>query len=771
VLDFAQRAGVRVFYGTERLTGKRSSSVSGTLTPEDALGRLLAGTGISYRFTSPSAVTIGTPERASAIDNTPAGGLDLDTINVDGSGDGTIGYVATLTDSGTKTETPIREIPQTINKVTRDELDQRGAQDFNAAVAYTPGVRAIDYPGGQGTPDFYLRGFRVLDQVGNYRDGLRNGFNSYDTDIELYGLQRLDIVKGPASVLFGQMAPGGLVNAISKRPTETRFNEIQLLGGSFDRYQGAFDFGGPADKDGKVLYRLTGLWRDSGTQIDHSPDDRIYIAPALTWRPNAQTSFTLFTSYQKTRKGGSEQSLPMDNTIFNKGIRIPSSLYLGAPGLSNWNVDNYSVGYEFKHEFDSGWKFNQNARYVYSDVKYISAWGSDWPPMVIDNRYFTIGLQDRPKTSNAVVIDNNITKSFDTGPLRHEILLGADYGYYNGRETRTNSNEFHPIDIKNPTYNFGFTFGTPWSSTRSVASQVGLYAQDQIKFQKWVLTAGGRYDWSTNDQYNYNSQTINPGPDTVDRLDSKAFTGRVGLAYLFDNGMTPYASYSTSFQPQVGVDALDAMFKPTTGQQYEVGLKYQPVGWNSFITLSLFDLTQQNVVTNDRNGNSVQQGEARSRGVEIEGKASLTDGLSLIASYAYIDARTTKDIPNAAGFSAIGTRTPAVPANMAAFWLDYTFQSGPLLGLGLGAGVRYVGASDARFDTDLGTQVTVPGYTLLDATVRYDLGQLRPALKGATFAVTATNLTDERYFTPGFYSNTVLYGNRRNVIGTLTYRW
>jgi iron complex outermembrane receptor protein len=314
------------------------------------------------------------------------------------------GIVAKGSRVGTKTDTPILEVPQTVNVITRKEMDQRGATDFNSIVSYTPGIRAIDYPGGQGAPDIYLRGFRAFNLFSMYRDGLRSGFNQYDTDVEQYALEQIDVLKGPSSVLYGQGAPGGIVNMTSKRPTDEPLHEVQTQYGSFNRKQIAVDLGGPVNTDGTVLYRMTGLYRDSDTQIDHSPDDRLYIAPAVTLKPDEATSLTILGSYQKTKKGGAEQSLPTRSGSF------PSSLFLGEPGVTHYDVANTSVGYEFKHEFDSGWTFKQNARYMHADVDYISSGYRSFTDTTA-----TFGFQDRPKSTNSYLIDNNLSGTIETG--------------------------------------------------------------------------------------------------------------------------------------------------------------------------------------------------------------------------------------------------------------------------------------------------------------------------------------------------------------------
>lgn len=768
---FIRATGWEVGFNSPAVVGKRSTAVRGSMTPAQALRTLLAGTGLSAQISGPStAALVAVSAKANGV-VAADGSLVLETITVEGQNGGTNGIVATRSSAGTKTDAPILEVPQTINVVTRKEMDERGVTDFNSAVSYTPGIRAIDYPGGQGAPDIYIRGFRAFNLFALYKDGLRAGFNQYDTDIEQYALERMDVLKGPSSVLYGQSAPGGLVNMTTKRPTETPLHEIQTTYGSYNRKQVAVDFGGPVTDDGTFLYRLTGLWRDSDTQIDHSPDDRIYIAPALTWKPDATTSLTMLGSYQKTKKGGAEQSLPMIGTIYpytTRSGRFPSSLFLGEPGVTHYDVENTTIGYEFEHEFDNGWTFKQNARYMHADVDYISSGYRSFTETTA-----TFGFQDRPKSTDTFLIDNNLSGSVDTGPLTHSLLFGLDYGYYDGSESRLGGAN-HTVNIDDPIY------GAPvvWNSilttdTRSKVSQVGLYAQDQIKFDKWVLSLGGRFDHVKQTEYNFYSNTIWGIPDAEATATDNAFTGRVGLNYLFDNGVAPYMSYSTSFQPSPGVDYAGNMFKPTTGEQWEAGVKYQPLGWNGFFSASLFQITQKNVTTADpvNVGYSVQDGEVRSRGFELEAKTELTDGLNLTAGYAYTDARVTEDNPNAAGFSKVGSRLSSSPFHQASLWLDYEFQQDALLGLKIGSGVRYVGSSMAAINTTTGSQVKVPGYTLLDASISYDFGAKTPDLRGLSLVVSGTNLTDEDYFTPGFYSNTVFYGNRRTINATLSKKW
>lgn len=763
---FIGASGWQISYSSALVAGKTSAAVSGSMTAEEALRRLVSGSGISVRISAPGSAALFAGAGAAA------GETVLDPLMVEAGRRGgrndpataTTGYVARNGSLATKTDTPVIEVPQSLSIVTRQEMDDRSVTDLNDAIAYAPGIRAIDYPGGQGMPLMYLRGFRAQSQRDFYRDGLRNGYNPYDSFVEPYGLESVAVLRGPASVLYGDAAPGGLVSMTTKRPTEDPFGEIRLDYGSFDRKQVAIDLGGPLDEDRHILYRLTALKRDADTQIDHSRDDSVYIAPALTLDSREGTRLTLLAQYQNWTQGGSEQSLPLDNSVYSNGIKIPSDFYMGIPGLTDWDVESSSVGYAFEQEIDDTWTFRNNLRYTHAELDYVSAFIWDWPIAVVDGHYVNIGVQQRPRTSDTLVADANVNGAVETGPLVHDLTFGVNYGYSRIREPRTNSTNYAHIDILNPDYDVDFTYGAPWTDSKSIIRQIGIYAQDQIRIDNWVLTLNGRQDWAEGSEHEYAG-----AEDTVDKVRNHAFTGRVGVAYLFDNGLAPYLAYSTSFEPLAGRDIDGDSFEPTTGEQYEAGIKYQPQGLNLLVTASIFQLTQQNVLTTDPENVSfsVQQGEVRARGLELEAKGDVGDGWSVIASYAYTDSEVTKD--NNARL--VGTRTQAVPYHTAGLWVNHDFQTATLAGLRVGAGLRYVGSSLTAADAGTGAQAEIDGYTLFDASASYDLSQVHPGLAGLSLGVSGTNLTDEEYYTPGFYSNSVIAGKRRAIKGNLTYRW
>lgn len=775
--SFIRRSGWQISYSSDLVRGKRSAAVNGTMSASAALQQLVAGTGISVRISGPRSAALYDPAAQAAAVGGDGTLLEQLTVNNEDTG-----YVATDTVTATKTDTPLVKVPQSVSVITEKELKDRQVTDLNDIVAYTPGVRAVDYPGGQGIGAiFYMRGFRHQSQRAFYLDGLRNGYNPYDSNLEPYGLEQVNVLRGPSSVLYGDALPGGLVDMRTKRPPSEPLHELGVEYGSNNRRQVTGDFGGPIDAEGKFSYRLTVLHRESDTQVDHSPDDMLYIAPAFTWTPNDATQVTLLAQYQKWTTGGSEQSLPWDSAIGGTAAPIPTDLYLGVPGLTEWNGETKSVGYQFEHQFDNGWTFRNGARYTHTELDYISSWTD--PVTLVSNRYLNVYLQDRPRDSDSFSIDSNLSKDFQFGQMDHKVLLGAGFGYSRIWESRTNSSNALALDINNPDYSsytpnwcYLGVYCRPWFDKTLFVKQFGVYAQDQVDWNNFTLTLSGRYDWVENKTENYASRTLSGllgASDAVDTVQDQAFTYRAGLAYSFDNGITPYASFSTSFEPQAGTAYNGSDFEPTTGQQFETGLRFKPDWWNGLFSASHFHITQQNVTSSDpdHSGYSVQTGEVQSQGFELEASGELGYGFNLHASYTYTDARVTKDNTNANGVNKTGTRVQAVPYNTASVWLNYDFQIPALEGLSVGAGVRYVDSSLTFVDTSTGAQLEVPDYTLLDASLSYDFGARMPQLAGLSLTLSGTNLTDEDYYSPGFYSNSVIAGRGRTVKAKLNYRW
>ncbi|MCP3413320.1 TonB-dependent siderophore receptor [Bradyrhizobium brasilense] len=658
----------------------------------------------------------------------------------------TTGYVATASTAGTKTSTALIETPQSLSVVTQKELRDRNVQTLKDAVSYTPGVTTTAFGYDPRFDSFYIRGFDAT-YTGIYRDGLRQGGGNFAIPkIEPYGLDSVSILRGPASGLYGLGSPGGIVDVTTKRPPLTAFGEVQLQGGTYDRYQGSFDVGGPVPGSDQLYYRLTGLLRDAKTWYPGNDDDRAYIAPALTWRPDADTSFTILSEYQKSRTAAS---------IGN--FRTPdgqlTNIYSNDSAFSAMDQKQYRIGYAFEHNVDDVWTVRQNFRFYQVDV--------DAKYTQIDSIDSSTNLASRSAwrildSFNTVTLDNQAEAKFMLGAIKNTVLFGVDYGhsYYNDKIG------YGPApDLNLLTMNYGAqAIATPAFSifNKQSTDEVGVYAQEQAKLGGFILTLNGRQSWV--------SQTTTAGLDGVPSTQkATAFTGRAGLSYVFDNGIAPYISYATAFAPQVGVDASGLPFRPTTGEQKEVGIKYQMPNVPVLLTAAVFDITQDNVLRTDPNNMAFQAatGQVESKGVELEAKLALKQGFDLTAAYTHLNVVITQGNPDTTGNELSG-----IPRNSFAAFGKYTFQSGvPVEGLGLGLGVRYIGTNFGNDQNTFQNAAT----TLFDAVIDYDLGKLDRRFLGATMRVNATNLFDTHYQT--CQSGYCYAGERRQVIGTLSYRW
>jgi iron complex outermembrane receptor protein len=759
-------SGVQLIYDSNASRRLRSTPLSGRYDRMEALRQLLAGTGLVPHFTAKRSATIVGLVAQADIADLQDGTVTLDALEVttDTALGPVNGYVAKRSATATKTETSILETPQAINVVGRKEIEDRQAQNVRQALLYTPGV-LTQYGTDLRYDWLYVRGF----VPGRYLDGLRLPFGARGYSqplIESYGLERIELLKGPSSGLYGQNSPGGLLNLVSKRPSAVPLHEIQLQTGSFGRAQAAFDLSGPVDPDGRILYRLTGLARTTGTQVDYLEEDRVFIAPSVTFRPDADTSFTILSQYLHIDSpgGGAPQGLPTLGTLYtNPRGRIPTRLFIGEPNYDRFKLDQSFIGYAFEHRFDDVWTVRQNLRFAHveADTQRVQAIG-----LAADDRTLSRYAWAFPERSNLFNVDNQVEARFITGPFSHALLFGADYLREDARYDESDLRIVPSINIFAPVYAGNVTRPPIGTRITQGRNQTGLYAQDEIRFGGFSLTLSGRQDWANAIT---RTRTVSTGALVQVKQDDAAFTGRVGLSYLFEGGLAPYVSYATSFQPTSGTNRLGAPFAPTTGDQIEGGIKVQPTGTNLLLTGAVFDLRQQNVLTPDALDFrfNTQAGEARVRGLELEAKASLTESLDLIASYAAMNSRFTKANANAAGVSIVGNELPFVPRQQASVWLDYTIRTGDWAGLGLGAGLRYIGVSVG----DNANLYRTPAVTLVDAAVRYDFGYRYPGLKGVDLAVNATNLFDKTYVTTCIAATGCFYGNRQTILATLRYRW
>ncbi|WP_237772525.1 TonB-dependent siderophore receptor [Herbaspirillum robiniae] len=749
----ARQTGIQILFASDTARGHTANALKGSYTAREALDKLLSGSGLVVREQAGGTYTV---QPADAT----RGEAALPTVTVNGeaaeSAYGPVnGYVATRTASATKTDTSLLETPQSISVITRDRYEAQGAQSINEALRYSAGVSSY----GAGTrSDWYtvVRGF----DPNVYLDGLAlpTTINLASWRVDPYLLERIEVLRGPSSVLYGQGQPGGTVNMVSKLPTATPLHEIEVQFGNNARRQLAGDFSGAIDEDGKLLYRVTGLVRDSNLPFGPFKDQRLLLAPSLTIKPSGDTSLTLQASYLRDRTNSSDNFLPAAGTILpNPNGHISSSLFTGSPDFDRYEKEQWSLGYLFEHRFDETWTVRQNLRYSHLSLKDYMTYGvgldaSDATQSTMI-RYAGIAKPDYGRFT----VDNQLQATFRTGGIAHTALAGVDY-----QRQRRNNWELYALtssfNLYRPSYtafDWSIFDGSTPESTLSIQEQVGLYAQDQLKFgQHWVLTAGLRRDWSKT-----STEDLINGTSTAQK--DSATTGRIGLVYLAGNGLAPFVSYSTSFMPELGTDRFGAPFKPTRGKQVEAGVKYQPSD-KTAITASVFEIRQQNVTTIDPNDPAgthyVQTGEVRSRGVELEGSAELNRNLKLVASYSYTDVKNTQT-NDAASLDKTPIDIPR-PRHLASLWLDYTLRGGQFSGLGFGGGVRHVGNSPGASDNSL----NVPGYTLFDAALHYELPKWRLSL-------TASNLFNKEYISGCYDATRCIYGNGRTVLATARYNW
>lgn len=686
-----------------------------------------------------------------------------DTITVVGSGQsqqesawGPVGtYAAKRSATGTKTDTPIEKNPQSVSVVTREEMDMRQPETVKSALAYSPGVYASR--GSSTTYDSVaIRGFPAVN-TNQYLDGLRlQGDNYSEASVDPYFLERAELLRGPVSVLYGKSSPGGLVAMVSKRPTAEPLREIQFKMGTDNLFQTGFDFSDALDDNGVYSYRLTGLAKDSDAQQNMAKEKRYAIAPSFSWRPDDKTNFTLLANIQNDPYTGYYGWLPKQGTLIPlpDGSKLPTDFNEGE--ASNYTSRKQRmIGYSFEHAFNDTWAVRQNLRYMQLETDLKSIYGSGVSaatPTTLNRAY----VQSKEHL-NSFSVDTQAQAKLKTGDVDHTLLFGVDYSRMRN-DINSGFGSADSLSLTNPQYgNDGTTVTFPYNYLNR-QEQTGLYVQEQGEWNQWVLTLGGRYDWAKTSANNRIENYTN------ERSDSQ-FTWRGGLNYLFDNGITPYFSYSESFEPTLDTSSNGQTFLPSIGKQYEAGVKYVPKDRPIVLTGALYQLTKNNNLTPDPDNAqfSVQSGEIRSRGVELEAKAALNANVNLIASYTYTDAKYTKDNTYQ------GKPTTEIPKHMASIWADYTFHESAVSGLTLGSGVRYVGSSSSfNSDSDNST-FKVPDYTLVDATIKYDL--TRFGLPGSSVGVNINNLFDKSYVSSCYRDYACYWGAERQVVATATFRF
>ncbi|KAF1070446.1 MAG: Ferrichrome outer membrane transporter/phage receptor [Pseudomonas citronellolis] len=754
---FARQAGVLLTFDPALTRGQRSAGLQGDYPVAAGFALLLSGTGLAVDGDAQTGYRVQRSTTEGALE------MKAQTITAQAEEDpkGPVqGYVAKRSVTATKTDTPLHETPQSISVVSREQMQAQGVLSVNEALRYTPGVSSY---GANNRSDWYtvIRGFSPT----TYLDGLQlpNTINLASWMADPYMLERVEILRGPAGVLYGQGDPGGVINQVSKRPSSVAAHELQVQYGSDARRQLGLDSTGPLDDAGTLSYRVVMVGHEGDIRDTPWKDRRIALAPSLSWQPDDDTRLTVLASYLKDNSNAQDNFLPADGALSRSAYgKIQRSLFTGDAQFQKYEKEQFSLGYEFEKRLNDVWQVRQNLRYAHLDLNDNMVYGvgtyAYWG-MGDDRTLMRYAGIENPEYSRWTV-DNQAQADFTSAGLRHTLLLGLDWQHQHTKDPQAYVLTT-PLDLYG-----GASYGSvdasiftadDWTYSDQTQRQTGVYLQDQVHFDEhWVLSLGGRYDWASSSTHTWSTSS-----DSRTRQSDEAFSGRVGLVYLADNGLAPYLSYSEGFTPNSGTDYQNRPFEPTRAKQYEAGVKFQPKGSDSSFTAAVFEITQTHVLTPDADplhpNSYVQTGEIRSRGLELEGVAALTRELNLVASYTYQDVKNTKANDESDGKTPISIPTPR---NLASLWGDYTLRDGTLKGLGFGAGVRYVGRNPGAPDNSL----NVPSYTLLDAAVHYETGPWR-------FAVNATNLSDKAYIAGCYDATRCIYGNGRNVLGSATYRW
>jgi iron complex outermembrane receptor protein len=791
--SFGHQAGVQITYRPELAFGKNSSTISGRLSTDSALSRLLAGTGLSYRYINSSTIAVFAREDSGNASGLPGNGsVRLNTITVTGGESPTgpvTGIIAQNSSSGTRTDTPIIETPQTVNVVGTDQMRQQGVTNVGEALRYTPGI-LTGTAGGQADrhDSYFVRGeggFSAEAQYASTLDGMRWRFSDRTSvQFDPWMLERVEVVKGPSSTLFGAGTPGGIVNLVSKRPSFEKQNRVFASIGSYDSAGTGFDFTGPIND--QFAYRFVGSGRLEGNGVDYQKGERLLFAPSLTWAPTTDTSVTLYGLYQRDPKSVDAGFAPAYGSVLPvPGYgRVDASFWQGDPDWNEYSRTETAVGTEIKHSFNDNWKMTGKFRYGHLES---TTKAMDYVAMVDQVTMMrTIYLAEHD--NDMVNADLFVEGKLDTGPAEHTVVFGADHQRLTGgHKDGWDRLQYPTINIFNPER--GVTpnvFGT-FREFEQPFKQTGLYAQDQVAIGNWRFLGGLRYDRV--DAETSTLVTLN-GASAYASTSNSAVTGRIGAVYLFDNGIAPFVSYSTSFNPQPKFKYDGTMLEPYTGKMWEGGVRYQSSDDTLFLSATFFSGTKDGVgaaatcefETSRPLDNCFTDGtSAKSRGVELEARAQLVNGLDLIGAVTWQKIRWEE-------YEGVGEdlHVVAVPDVTAALWLNYKIPEGNLgYGWSLGGGVRYVGSTYATPDNKWNDQPEygayyyeyegqpskVPSFTVFDASIAYDFGALDKKYEGLEGRLSVANLFDKHYVAACNGYGTCSFGKRREIAFRLDYTW
>lgn len=741
--EFARQSNVVLSFPSHLTDGMHSDGLQGHYAVPQGFAALLSGSGLrAVKQTQDGEVQGADVQNGEVQGNyvlrpsPQTRTVELDAMRVQGRRLNHDGYLAHSGTAVTKTDTPLMETAQSISVVTEDQISDRQALSVSQAVAYAAGVRVEGSGLDPRFDSISLRGYPVV-YNGDFLDGLRqpntDWLSYYAT--QPYNLERIEVVKGPDSVLYGQLSPGGLVNRVSKRPRQEARQEVQVQLGSHDHRQGQFDVGGALND--ALQYRLVGLRRDAQTDIEQVDNDATLLAPTLRWQISERTDITLISQYQERETSASPRP-------YQRGEKL-THFWAGDEDFDKLDQHQWALGYELNHAFNDRWSLQQNVRYGEVDTtnQYLSAGTLSGTTLSRSS----VALEEDMESLST---DTRLMATLQQGEMRHQLLMGVDYAYLTHDVTYAGG-EAPSIDLEHPDYHQPIPHPDDmWTDDHGKTHRAGVYLQDQLSIDQWRLTAGVRRDWARDETQDHLAG------ETTQRRDAKT-TGRFGALYVYDFGLSPYFSYSQSFVPETGADASGHDFEPTEGEQFELGVKYQPPGTEARFTAAVYQITESHRKTTDLEHPlfQTQTGEVRTRGLELEAVGDLTDDLRMTASYNFNQAEITRDNEGDQGHDLANT-----PRHLASLWLDYAVPW--IERLHVSGGVRYIGTEyidNANSDKN-------EAYRLVDLAARYDFGG---RLDGVRLSLNATNIADEAHIScegPYCYR-----GAGRSLIGSLAYRW
>jgi len=678
--------------------------VSVTSLPNNQVQVTITGTD------APPVVEVTTEAQGLILAVTPnAGTAEDDAIEIIVTGEQDEGYNPSSASTATRTNTPLRDIPQSIQVVPRQVLEDRNVRNLSQAVETVAGV----LEGGDRTTRI-IRGFS---QSGNFRNGYRDvGGNGVTPDETI---ERVEVLRGPASVLFGQLEPGGIINITTRQPLSEPYYNLAFEAGNYELYRPSIDLSEPLTTDDTVLFRLIASYENRNPIPEPTEISETVIAPSMTLNFGDRTSLNLYYEYSNI----TGEPYWYYTGIFNDGSFFPRDFFNSYPSLARADRTTQRYGYEFRHEFNDNWQIRNSFSIAAQNNNETSVFG-----IATEDERFLAGIDayDYNYRPENYFGQFDLLGKFNTGTISHQLLIGFDVNRLVEINKLFFSDGLPNLDIFNPDYDIPDPEFVPFLQNEIVTQSYGVYIQDQIAFSDNLkLLIGGRYDWVS-----YRNETFDfgtSGNTTEDPFQNDgAFNPRIGLVYQPNDIISLYASYSRSFRQAPGFNPDSRAFEPTRGTQYEIGVRTDLLDGRLSTNLAAYHLTKTNVTTPDPDNPffSVQTGEQRSQGIELDMTGEILPGWNIILSYAYTNAKVTED-----NVTPIGNRLANVPENQASLWTTYEIQEGNLSGLGFGLGLFFVGERQG----DLANSFQVDDYWRTDAALYYRRDRFRAAINIRNF--------------------------------------